>query len=83
MILKGRREEESLSGLTVSGVREKFGEPDASKANGALKKEIWVYMLNVDDSTARYVYFQDGKAVNTRNDEFNGTFESETWLSTP
>lgn len=72
-----------LVGKSTAEITKLFGDPDASTSNSPLAKDIWVYFMSDEDSTATYFYFKNGIVVQTKQDEFNGSFDADTWFDQP
>ncbi len=72
-------EPNKLVGKTTVEVGRQLGAPNFMEENKDKKREIWVYTEG-GDSTASYIYFENGVAVETKVDEFNGTVEGDPFL---
>ncbi len=68
-----------LKGKTTVEVGMKLGAPNFKKENLTTKREIWVYTA-AGDSTASYYYFESGKLIDAKTDEFNGELGSDPFL---
>jgi hypothetical protein len=70
-----------LMGKDSLEITRMFGDPTAKTSDNTLTKEIWVYQFDAMDSTGLYLYLQNDVVIDTKKDEYNGTFEAETWLN--
>lgn len=69
-----------LIGKSVKEVEEILGEPVASEKSKDNRKEVRIYSYKDGDSTAMYLYFEDGKASFWSIDEFNGEIAAGEFL---
>ncbi len=72
---------EDLTGKTTTEIVATYGEPAAKNISPDSTREVWVYPLNQKDSTATYLYIEDGVVMMVENNEFTGTFGDDTWLT--
>ncbi len=68
-----------FKGKTTVEMAGKLGAPNYKKENSTTKREIWVYTTG-GDSTASYYYFENGKLIDLKRDEFNGELSSDLFL---
>ncbi len=71
---------DSLIGKTVAEVQKQKGKPTEAANNQDSSKTVWVYAGTGDDTTATYVYFNEGKVSQVMTDEYNGTLEGNSWV---
>lgn len=62
-------------------IKQTLGEPIAKAQSDDKKKEIWVYKIAGEDSTALYFYIDQGLVSSTKKDEFNGEISDVSFLS--
>lgn len=70
---------QTIVGKTMDEVLQ-TGEPLDTKENPNTKRAVWVYSLSNEDATSTYLYFENGKVVSTKTDEYNGDLSSDPWV---
>lgn len=67
----------TLLGKSTDEVERLLGAPLALVRQ--FDKEVWIYSPFEDDPTGMLVFFERGKLVQSRTDEFNGVRSNTTW----